>query len=276
MAMTHAERSVVTTDDGAALAVWTSGPIDGTPVLLVHGFSLDHTTWNPLADVLVGSGHRVLVPDLRGHGESTLGHSNPTPERFVADLETVIAELATRRVHVVGHSFGAVIALAARANAAVAHLLVSVTAIAGSEASIQNPVMRLGARLFSSRAGVWLLGKRRTGRVMISTWFGKRPRVEDLDWIRNVSASCSHQTRQLIGETTADLDLRPTFRQPGPPTLVMCGRQDKATPLKFSRRIASAIAGAELAIVDDAGHMVIIERPAVVARHLAAWFVHSA
>lgn len=131
--------------------------------------------------------------------------------------------------------------------------------------------MRLGAYLFSSAAGIWLLGQRVPGRLMIATWFGKNPKSEDLDWIRNLSSQCPRETRIAVGKATSDLDLRPTFGKPGPPTLLLCGRHDKATPLKFSAAIAAAIADSELIVVENAGHMVIIEAVDELLGHLVTW-----
>lgn len=266
----EAQHTSVRTDDGAELSVWSSGSSDREAVLLVHGYSLDHTTWGPVAERLVTAGYQIIVPDLRGHGRSTLGTSPPTPERFIADLGVITTHLGLSAPHLVGHSLGAVIGLAARVDDQTPFR--SVTSIAGTEQSIQNPVMLIGARLFSSPPGVWLLGRRRTGRLMISTWFGKKPAAHQLDWIRTLSAQCARETRVAIGEATGDLDLRPTFGQAGPPTFVMCGRYDKATPPKFSQNIADAIAGAELTVIEDAGHMVIIEQPQAVADQLVAGF----
>lgn len=74
---------------------------------LVHGFSLDHTTWNPLAERLDAVAHRVVALDIRGHGESTLGSESPAVDRHLTDLRQLIDELGLGPVHLVGHSFGA-------------------------------------------------------------------------------------------------------------------------------------------------------------------------
>ncbi len=174
-------------------------------------------------------------------------------------------------MHVVGHSLGAVVALAARTTTELSVSITSITSISGTEQSIRNPVMRAGAYLFSSPAGIWALGRKQLGRRIISTWFGRNPDAEHLDWIRTLSASCARETRSAITAATSDIDLRPTFRQPGPPTLVMCGRKDQATPFKFSERIAGAIDGATLVPIDGGGHMAIIERPEAVAAELTSW-----
>ena len=264
------------TDDGAELAVWSAGSRDGECVVLVHGFSLDHTTWQPVADRLVVAGYRVVSPDLRGHGKSTLGSSAPTSDRLLQDLTAIATHLELPRFHLAGHSLGAVIALAPRIDEGVSQRILSVTSVAGTEQSIQNPVMRLGARLFSSALGIALLKRERAGRVMMSTWFGKHPDPEQLDWIRILSATCNTDTRQRIARATGNVDLRPSFARSGPSTLIMVGTLDRATPAKVSRRIAEAIQDAELTVVENAGHMVIIEQPDTVAERLSAWFAHHA
>ncbi len=72
---------LVRTDDDAELSVRTVGVDNGESVMLIHGFSLDHTTWEPVAAHLVADGFRVVMPDLRGHGCSTLGSANDRSTR---------------------------------------------------------------------------------------------------------------------------------------------------------------------------------------------------
>lgn len=55
------------------------------------------------------------------------------------------------------------------------------------------------------------------------------------------------------------------------PALVLCGREDAATPLAMSREIAAAIPGARLEIVEDCGHLSTMERPALVNAALLRW-----
>lgn len=270
--MTFPDASAIETDDGAQLSVHVVGSEKATTALLVHGFSLDRTTWDDVRAGLVANNVRVVTTDLRGHGASTLGTVAPTIERLVADLATIIHELGLTQVHLVGHSLGAVIALAARTDPTVAPSLATVTSIAGTERSIQNPIMKLGATIFSSRAGIWALGRPRIGRLIIRSWFGPSPRPELLDETRLISAACARTTRDAITATTSDLDLRPSFSEPGPPTLLLCGEKDMATPAKVSKRIAEAIDGAEFIPIERAGHMVILEQPDEVVNRLTTWF----
>jgi pimeloyl-ACP methyl ester carboxylesterase len=182
-------------------------------------------------------------------------------ERFIDDITSVIEALDLPAVHLVGHSLGAFVTLAARTTNRVSVEIKSATSVAGTEQAIQRyPVLRVGARIFSSKIGLWLLKRQNPGRAMIATWFGPNPTKSQLDEVRLLSAQCSHQTRAAIRKATGDLDLRPSFSAGGPPTLIMCGRSDKAPPLSHTERLAGAI-HAELAVIDDAGHMVIVEQP---------------
>src|SRR3954451_22030410 len=72
----------------------------GQPVLLIHGFPLDHTMWDAQIEAL--SAHsRVILPDLRGFGHSPLGTADPTAgismERYADDLAELLDSLALDR-----------------------------------------------------------------------------------------------------------------------------------------------------------------------------------
>jgi pimeloyl-ACP methyl ester carboxylesterase len=66
-------------------------------------------------------------------------------------------------------------------------------------------------------------------------------------------------------------DSRPSLGAIRCPTLVLCGRDDMATPLAQSQAIAAAIPGARLEIVEDCGHLSTMERPEAVNAALRAW-----
>ncbi|HEX2782851.1 MAG TPA: alpha/beta fold hydrolase, partial [Ilumatobacteraceae bacterium] len=87
---------------------------DGPAVVLLHGFPDSHSLWAHQVGALVGAGYRVVVPDLRGFGES----SKPAEvERYgvldlVGDVLGILDSLEVQRAHVVGHDWGAVLAWA--------------------------------------------------------------------------------------------------------------------------------------------------------------------
>ncbi|MFL6581690.1 MAG: alpha/beta fold hydrolase [Burkholderiales bacterium] len=66
-------------------------------------------------------------------------------------------------------------------------------------------------------------------------------------------------------------DYRALLPKIGCPTLVLCGRQDRLTPLENSEQMAGAIPGAQLMVIEQCGHMSTLERPAEVNSALRTW-----
>src|SRR5258706_6431271 len=93
---------------GATLAYHSSGPVSGPPLLLIHGITEDHRTWDELMPEL-SRDSRVIRIDLPGHGASS-----PLPEYSAPALVTPLAELVGAlkldRPHVIGHSLGGLMA----------------------------------------------------------------------------------------------------------------------------------------------------------------------
>ena len=76
---------VQSTDAEIAYEVLGSGP----PVLLLHPFPVNHGFWLPLAPAL-SSRYRLILPELRGHGESGIGEGPATMEKHAADIARVM------------------------------------------------------------------------------------------------------------------------------------------------------------------------------------------
>ena len=87
---------------------------EGSPVLLVHGWSCDGGDWAWQTPALKAAGYRCIVPDLRGHGRSSVTDDGYTPRQYAADLAALLKKLDTGPVVAIGHSMGgaAVVALA--------------------------------------------------------------------------------------------------------------------------------------------------------------------
>jgi len=85
---------------GATIAYWVSGPRRAPVVVLLHGATLDHHAWKPQVDKLA-TRYRVVVPDLRGHGESTLEGAFRFDDA-VDDVVALLDEVDTGTPMVVG------------------------------------------------------------------------------------------------------------------------------------------------------------------------------
>jgi pimeloyl-ACP methyl ester carboxylesterase len=92
-------------DDGAKIHVHVSG--DGTPVVMLHGWTANHQEWFPFLGMLTGK-HRVFRWDARGHGGHPLeGRTQPTVERMARDLANLLDHYQLGKICAVGHSMGA-------------------------------------------------------------------------------------------------------------------------------------------------------------------------
>jgi pimeloyl-ACP methyl ester carboxylesterase len=99
---------------GVNIHVELAGPEDGQPVLLIHGFPDTGRLWEKQVPVLADAGYRVIVPDLRGYGQSDQPEGIDAYNlMFVAaDMGAVLDAARAPRAHVVGHDWGAAVAWA--------------------------------------------------------------------------------------------------------------------------------------------------------------------
>jgi pyruvate dehydrogenase E2 component (dihydrolipoamide acetyltransferase) len=96
------------------MAYLDSGAGTGLPVLLLHGFAGDRTTWAAIVSGLKRAGRRVIVPDLPGHGLTEIAADGPAD--LSADLPQFLDSLGISKADIVAHSIGAVAALGLAAS----------------------------------------------------------------------------------------------------------------------------------------------------------------
>src|SRR5258706_16183940 len=78
---------------------------NGPPVVLLHPFPANHEFWLPVAEAL-STRYRVILPDLRGHGESGVGEGPATMEKHAADIARVMDAADIGRAPLIGVSIG--------------------------------------------------------------------------------------------------------------------------------------------------------------------------
>ena len=101
--------------DGLPLAYRAFGPEGGETVVLCHGLAAGGSQFTADAAYFAALGFRVLVPDLRGHGQSVVPHGQPTSSFGIAaladDMSAMLDHAGASRVHWVGNSLGGIVAL---------------------------------------------------------------------------------------------------------------------------------------------------------------------
>jgi pimeloyl-ACP methyl ester carboxylesterase len=113
---------------------------EGEDLVLIHGLAANLAFWYPGITSMLSQHYRVITYDLRGHGKSAIPTSGYTLAHMEHDLHALLEHLGVVRAHIVGHSFGARIAI----HYAVSHpQRVASLAIADTQCSCLQPRMRL-------------------------------------------------------------------------------------------------------------------------------------
>jgi pimeloyl-ACP methyl ester carboxylesterase len=140
------QRITTFTRDGLVFDVRDTGPADGIPVLLLHGFPQSSHTWDAVSPLLHARGYRTLAPDQRGY--STGARPRSRRAYRAAELTADVVELVDRAglgpLHLVGHDWGAVVAWEVAARRP--DLLRSLTAL-----SVPHPAAFVRAVVTSSQ-----------------------------------------------------------------------------------------------------------------------------
>ena len=275
---------VVVADDGLLLHVEIDevGPevaADAPTVVLVHGYVLDLGCWHFQRAALRGR-YRVVLYDQRNHERS--GRSNPartTIEQLGRDLATVLHEVTTGPVVLIGHSMGgmSMLALAEQFPEVVAERIVGVAFMATSAGGVGQLLPGAPGRLLDRAQPLVVAGLARlpwlveTGRRTTAFALTKR-----IAFGGEVPDSYVVFVDQMISRTPSDViwDFFPSFRThrrehalaayADVPGLVVGGELDHVLPFSHTERIAHELPRARLLEMAGVGHMLMLEQHEVV------------
>jgi pimeloyl-ACP methyl ester carboxylesterase len=280
----------VKTFDGLELAVQRSGPADAAlTVVLVHCWTGDHRIWhNQVAELQWEFGRQVqlITYDHRGHGASDVApRETCTIDHVGADLGRLIDRYApTGSLILAGHSLGgmAIMALAEQRPDLLMRLagtvLVSTSAGDLHEINLGLPAAA-GKRVqdvlpyaLAARSRTLTPAARRRSPIIESQLvrrflFGQEPRRDDMSLtIATLVNTPAPSMTGFFEDIVRRHDRRDTIGGLAvAPVHVLVGDQDKLTPKRHARRIVEAINGARLTVLPGAGHMLPLERDALVS-----------
>ncbi len=255
------------TTDGGRLHVIERG--SGRPVVLVHGYTLALAVWTlqlerwPELDAL-----RLLAYDQRGHGASSIGSDGLTIDALVDDLVAVLEQLDLHDVVLVGHSLGGMVvqALAARRPDIVAHRVAGAVLLSSAPKGLSitgSPlgaiVERLGAAF--GRVAPSVMGHDDIGFLMAAMGVGERPPAWVIERSQELIGATSPETVLAGARVLLRFDVVDELGAIDLPVLVVCGTHDRLTPIRQSKLMAQRIPGARLARIEQAGHVLMLERP---------------
>jgi 3-oxoadipate enol-lactonase len=243
----------------------------GLPVVFLHAFPLNRTMWDPQVTALVGES-RCIAIDYRGLGESKGGEPY-SMDRYADDVAGVLDTLHIARAVVIGLSMGGYVAFALwRRHRDRVRALV----LADTRATADTPetIARRRELIEIARAqGSTAVANAQITGLVGKTTREKRPDIYDAMHRMIAQAPVAG----IIGATEALMsrpDSTETCATIDVPTLVVVGDEDVLTPPRDAARLADAIRGSRLEVLQGAGHLSNVERPAafntVVSEFLAS------
>jgi 3-oxoadipate enol-lactonase len=224
----------------------------GPPVVLLHPFPLNHEFWLPVSQFL-SSRYRLIMPDLRGHGESGLGDGPATIQKHASDVAHVMTDAAVERAPIVGVSIGGyvIFELWRRFRERISALVLCNTKAPAdapeartSRLQSANDVLQLGTEPFFEGMAQ---------KCLAETTRHSRPDLVEgaLRMMRKMSAKDVAGVQRGMAERP---DSTSTLKTINVPTLIITGAEDKMTGLPEAELMKQSIPNSEMKVVAKAGH----------------------
>jgi 3-oxoadipate enol-lactonase len=241
----------------------------GTPLLLVHGWPLDRTMWAGQLGGLATYA-RVVAPDLRGFGGSTV-RAPYSMDQYADDLAALLDALGLASAVVCGLSMGGYVAFAMirRHRDRVRGLILADTRATADTDEGREKRRKLIAVI--EQEGMSALAD---GQLESMVGRSTRERQPELvETVRRMMASTPPEGAVGAARAMADrTDSTPMLASINVPTLVVGGAEDTITPPTVLRAMAAEIRHSRVEILEQAGHVSPLERPAAF-NHVVSEFV---
>jgi len=237
----------------------------GEPLLLIAGFACDHLFWSEIVPVFAPQ-HQVIVFDNRGVGQSSAPDGPYSIRQMAEDAAALLDGIGVGRLHVAGQSMGGLIA---------------------QELTLARPKQVRSLTLISSCAKC-----DERGKAIIETW-GELPGTVEptmmarllMPWLYTnafyAKPGAVEQLMTALLETPHPASPQGLYHQSRAigtsdttsrlgaircPTLVLVGKEDILLPVAFSEQLAQGIPSAELVVLENTGHGLLVETPVAVAQ----------
>lgn len=237
---------------------------EGPTLLLVHGFPLDRTMWHHQIDTL-SARCRVIAPDLRGYGKSSLGDIDPqlgiSMRQYADDLAGLLDALGcTEPVIYCGFSMGGYIGWQfARHHTDRLRGLIQ----CDTKATADTDETRAVRTKMATHVSEW--GASRVADEMVPKLFAETTRAEHATIVERMKRVISSSDPRAIAAAQLGMaarpDMTPLLAEIKVPALAICGKEDQLTPPEAMRQIAEAMPDAEYVEIAGAAHMAPVEKP---------------
>jgi 3-oxoadipate enol-lactonase len=232
-----------------------SGPV----VLMLHGFPFDRSMWRGQIEKL-SNGFRVIAPDLRGHGGTSVTSGPSMMEEMAEDAVALLDELNVPRAVVCGLSMGGYVALALyRAHPSRVRALVLADTRPQADTEDGRRAREENARRALSE-GMRPIAAAMLPKLLSTCTRESAPevvsRVREMMLGVNAEGAASALRGMALRRDQTDL-----LSKIDVPALVIVGSEDAVTPPSDAEAMRELIEGSRLVVVEGAGHVSNVERP---------------
>ncbi len=256
--------------NGLVIHYLAEGPEALPPLVFINPLGCDLRVWTDVACILKPE-FRVVRYDKRGHGLSESGPDLAEMADYARDLAALLAVLGIGRAAIVGISIGGVIAqefCRQRPDLVAALVLCDTAAKIGTDESWDDRIAAV------ERGGIELVAG-----PILERWFTadfRNQRAAEFAGFRAMLTRTPKQGYLAACGALKRADLRPFVSLIEAPTLCLVGDEDGSTPAALVRQTAGLIKGSRFEIVENAGHLPNVEKPAAVARLIAEHVTRTA
>ncbi len=238
---------------------------EGTPIVFLHGFTLDHRMWRTQVEYFSPS-YKTIAYDSRGHGKSSCTESNYARKDRVIDLRHFINKLDLEKFHLVGLSMGGATALGYAID--YPDSLLSLTLVDSAAGGFKPPQKYQDMRNLAQTLPLDEI-KRRWKKSTLFYFANKSPELK-AEMAEMMNIHCGNLWTDPNRGKYKDRDDVSLSKQVKLPTLICVGEKDKFF-IPLAKTLHENIVNSELEIVPEVGHMLNMEAPDKFNRRLESF-----
>lgn len=241
----------------------------GSPIVLLHPTPADHEFFLPISQFL-SSKYRLIIPDLRGHGESSLGNGPATMQKHAFDVARVMDNAGIDRAPLLGVSIGGrvIFEFWRRFRDRVTALV-----LCNTEARADTPEAR--ANRLRNAEDVLKRGTEPFFESMLPKLLGDTTRHSRPDLVEGTLRLARRMSAEDVAGVQRGLADRPdsvsTLKTISVPALIITGDEDVLTGVPDAELMKQSISGSEMKVVAKAGHFSPWEQPEEVGKLLRSF-----
>lgn len=248
----------------------------GAPIVLLHPFPVHHEFWLPAVQPLATK-YRLILPDLRGHGQSRSGEGPATMDRHARDIARIMDHAGVGRAAFAGVSIGGYVLFECwrQFRGRMAALV-----LCNTKAQADSPEARKGR--LQAAADVLESGTEPFFESMVPKVMGNTTRETRPDLVEGALRMMRETSARDVSAVQIGMAYRPesvpVLSTINVPTLILTGEEDLVTGVNEATLMHEKIPGSDMKVIPRAGHYAPWEQPSEAGTLLRHFFdiVHGA